>query len=345
MLNFKYRKDIQGLRGFSVLVVLLYHLNIPFLTGGFIGVDIFFVISGYVITGTLINEFQKFGRIDLINFYARRIRRLAPALFVTLFFSSLFAVFLFTPNALINYGNSLIATVLEVSNFYFLTQTDYFDINTNFRVLLHTWSLGVETQFYLILPMLFIAISKLSFKTKFISLLCLITLSIFLNLINLNGIIFGIDQKSVSFYLLPFRLYELMAGVLLAVVNFDINHSKSNIYKLLFFYIGLLLILYSIFRLDDSTQSFYLLIPVTGSFLIILSDINPFIFTNKLLVFLGDISYPLYLLHWPIIIFFRYLTFDEITILQDFLILALSILLSTLLYKYVELPLRNKSNI
>ena len=136
-----------------------------------------------------------------------------------------------------------------------------------------------------------------------------------------------------------------MAGVLLAVVNFDINHSKSNIYKLLFFYIGLLLILYSIFRLDDSTQSFYLLIPVTGSFLIILSDINPFIFTNKLLVFLGDISYPLYLLHWPIIIFFRYLTFDEITILQDFLILALSILLSTLLYKYVELPLRNKSNI
>ena len=124
MLNFKYRKDIQGLRGFSVLVVLLYHLNIPFLTGGFIGVDIFFVISGYVITGTLINEFQKFGRIDLINFYARRIRRLAPALFVTLFFSSLFAVFLFTPNALINYGNSLIATVLEVSNFYFLTQTN-----------------------------------------------------------------------------------------------------------------------------------------------------------------------------------------------------------------------------
>ena len=157
----KYRPDIDGLRAIAVLSVLLYHVGFDRLSGGFVGVDIFFVISGFLITKLLMSEYERSGNIDFKSFYIRRSKRLLPALFFTLIVSTIVAALLFTPQRLVTYGGSMIHSVLSFSNVYFFFQSGYFDVDSGLKPLLHTWSLGVEEQFYLIWPLLVLAICSI----------------------------------------------------------------------------------------------------------------------------------------------------------------------------------------
>ncbi|EFU70275.1 acyltransferase [Aliarcobacter butzleri JV22] len=152
MSKIKYRADIDGLRAIAILSVLIFHLDAKYLSGGFVGVDIFFVISGFLITSIIKKEIEETSSFNFKNFYIRRIRRLFPALFVTLAITTIIVAFIFSPTHLSSYGGSLVTSLLSVSNFFFWVESDYFDVSSKVKPLLHTWTLSIEEQFYLIWP-------------------------------------------------------------------------------------------------------------------------------------------------------------------------------------------------
>lgn len=334
-----YRKDIDGLRAIAVLMVVFYHLNIGLAPAGFVGVDIFFVISGYLITSHIHKSIAN-GQFSLKSFYLRRMRRILPALTAVLLFTTVVAYFLLIPADLKNYSKSLLATLCSVSNFYFwkFIHVGYFSTDASTLPLLHTWSLGVEEQFYLFWPLLLIVLLK---RYRTISPL---KFAISLMIISFLTYYFFRQHDQFVYYSPVTRAFELLIGAVLAMgqkhLELPVSKNILNIMSIA----GLLMILFSGFYLTPSDYpGLNVLLPVVGAALLIYAGnervVSQKVLTARPLVFIGLISYSLYLWHWPII---AYLNYVGITINFGLaaLILFVSILLSYISWKFVEQPFR-----
>ena len=350
-MSIDYRPEIDGLRAISVTAVIIYHANFIIFDrlifqGGLIGVDIFFVISGYLITTLILKELLNTKTFSFLNFYERRIRRILPVLFFVILLCIPFAYFSFLPSSLLSFLKSTIYTLGFSSNFYFFnTGQIYGGEDGLLKPLLHTWSLSIEEQFYILFPFFLLLLFK--YFSKY--LLKILIVVFFASLLTTQFI--SIYHPLNNFYFLNVRLWELLAGSIIAYLQ--LNQANYRIYfsvnlRKYFPVIGLLLIILSIFFLDDkmSLPSFYSVPAILGTCLIILfsnkENIVTKILSIKYLVFIGLISYSLYLWHYPIFAFYRY----NFPLVEDsnfkFLIIIIIIFLSIISYNFIEKPFRNR---
>jgi peptidoglycan/LPS O-acetylase OafA/YrhL len=336
MQNF-YRPDIDGLRAISILGVVFFHFKFDFFSGGYLGVDVFIVISGYLITSFIFDRLKS-KKFYLKEFIIRRAKRLLPTFFIVLFLCLLFAFFTFLPVELTRFSKSAISTAFLSSNFFFWLHSGYWD-ESNTNPLLHTWSLSLEWQFYFFISLLSILLWSFS-KKKISILLYLIFFIIFL--ISFVLAIIFLD-RSVSFFLLPFRIYEFLIGTFVYFVvdkKIKIINKNKNILSIF----AILLIIYSFFAFDSNSNvpGYIALLPCLGTALLIYlsnSIIHKFL-KNKILVYLGLISYSLYLYHWPVLIFYSWLNIIEINFITKLILIIFSVGLSSLNYHFLEKPVR-----
>ena len=345
-MSLKYRADIDGLRAISVFAVIFYHANFVYFeneifSGGFIGVDIFFVISGYLITSLILKDLYN-NNFSIIDFYTRRIRRIIPVLlFVIIFFIPIAYIF-FLPSSLIDFLYSVISTLIFSSNFYFHhTGLIYGGPDSSLKPLLHTWSLAVEEQFYIIFPIILILFRKI--LKKYI--LHIFILFFFASFISTQ--IISIKYPLYNFYFINVRIWEILAGSTIAYLNINsikYNNKYTNYLPIL----GMVLISLSIFLLYDemSLPSIYSMPAVLGTCLIIYFANSESFLTRflslRILVFFGLISYSLYLWHFPLFAFYNYIFFENESFLVKILIIIFSLILSCLSYLFIEKPFRNK---
>ena len=336
MQNF-YRPDIDGLRAISILGVVFFHFKFDFFSGGYLGVDVFIVISGYLITSFIFNRL-KIKKFNFKEFIIRRAKRLLPTFFVVLFLCSLLAFFIFLPVELIKFSKSVISTTFLSSNFFFWLYSGYWD-ESNTNPLLHTWSLSLEWQFYLFFSLLIILIWSLT-KRKISILIYLIFFLIFL-----TSFILAITflDRNMSFFLLPFRIYEFLIGTF---VYFIIDRKNSIIdkNKNILSIFAILLIIFSFYAFDSNSNApgYVALFPCLGTALLIYlsnSIIHKFL-RNKILVYLGLISYSLYLYHWPVLIFYSWLNIVEIDFITKLVLIFFSVGISSINYHFLEKPIR-----
>lgn len=335
-----YRKEIDGLRALAVIPVILFHGGIEWFSGGYVGVDVFFVISGYLITSIILKE-KEAGSFTIAGFYERRARRILPALFFVLLACLPFAWFWLLPHELKDFGKSIIAVSLFASNFLFWKESDYFAADAESLPLLHTWSLAVEEQFYVIFPLLMILFWALG-KRWLVGIIGLI------GLLSLGLTEWGWRHfPEANFYLIPTRAWELMIGSLSAFYLLHKEQPGGTIGQLASF-TGLALILYAIFFLDRSMPfpSLYALAPTLGTVLIILfatpATIVYKLLSLRLMVGIGLVSYSAYLWHQPLFVFARIQSVEEPGL---WLILVLSIAALVLAYiswRFVERPFRQR---
>ena len=336
-----FRSDISGLRGVAVLGVLLCHAGIDLFRGGFIGVDIFFVLSGYLVTTLLTDEFKANNTISFKEFYLKRVRRLLPALLVALSFSCIFSWLYLTPDDLVRYAKSLIATLFFFSNISFWRDIGYFSPSSIYTPLLHTWSLGIEGQFYLIFPFMIYLCHKQIRVNYMNSISALLILSFILTLIFCNS------HPNASFYLLPTRLWEFGLGYFAAQIEKSAVINKYIINKFSEFIkcIGLISLVLPIFLFTENTPtpSIYTAIPTTGAFILLAfikkDDFFYRLLSNRYLQFFGFISYSLYLYHQIFFSFLRITGFNN----SIYITFPLLILISYLSTKFIEIPFREKS--
>lgn len=341
-----YRREIDGLRAVAVLPVIFYHAGFKIFEGGFIGVDVFFVISGYLITSIILSDMNK-DKFSIVTFYERRARRILPALFFVLLTCLPFAWFWLIPNNLRDFCQSLTAVSAFSSNILFWRECGYFDTVSELKPLLHTWSLAVEEQYYIIFPLFLMSLWKLRKRWIFGALITL-------GAISLSLAQWGAYNKpSATFYLLPARVWELAIGALIAFyflykrehVEFIKTRKKTS--EVLGF-IGLLLICYSIFAFNKSTPfpSVYALIPTLGTGLIIIFSTSETIVGRflgiKPIVGIGLISYSTYLWHQPLFVFARNRSLTEPGTLLLLVLSVVSILLAYISWRFIESPFRNK---
>jgi len=336
----KYRSDVDGLRALAVLSIVLYHLGLP-LHGGFIGVDIFFTISGFLIGSIILR--QSADRIfTFAGFYERRIRRIFPALFVMLLVSFIVACKLLLPSELVAFSKSLASASFSVSNLYFLFQSGYFDASAGQAPLLHTWSLAIEEQFYVVFPILLVMLHR--FLPRRINLVfALIAASSFL--ISVYG---AYHFASATFYLLHTRAWELLIGAALALEGFPklrnaVMRHTAGILGLILIATALLL-----YRSWTAFPGLAALPPCLGTALIIAAgesgnNVVGRVLSLKPVVFVGLISYSLYLWHWPLIVFNK-LGFTILNGLDhhqtQVLLFVLSLILAVLSWRFIEMPIR-----
>lgn len=315
--------------------MVLYHFGVPGLGGGFVGVDVFFVISGFLIGGLLWSELRETGRIALGRFYMRRVRRLAPAFFAMAIASSVFAWLVLLPFEFREFGKSLIAATLWLSNVQFWREAGYFDVAAASKPLLHTWSLSVEEQFYVVLPLALLALRIVRGAT--IPALILIWLASAIACIAMTP-----THPEATFFLFPFRAWELLTGVLLAIA---VRNRSLQLWPGLS-WIGLALIAISIVAVrSDGFPGWQAILPVAGATLL-LANAGQNNLTNRLLalklpVFVGLISYSLYLWHWPVLILSRYWQDGHASPFEIVGWLAIAAALSILSWALIEKPLRH----
>lgn len=339
----QYRKDIDGLRAFAVIPVVLFHAGFSRFSGGFLGVDIFFVISGYVITRLLLNELEN-NLFSIKNFYERRARRILPMLYLVLFVTFPFCFFAFLPSDLKEISASLASIQIFSSNFFFWQQTGYFSAASDLKPYLHTWSLAVEEQYYLFFPV-FLAIIFNYEKKYIIHSLMLTFLVSFCLAYWGNGV-----KENAAFFLIPFRAWELIAGSMTAYLmhNNIISNSRLSRYCNQISFLGLVLILLSVLGVNDLLQfRVWAALAVFGSCLIIsFSNENTFVgklLSQKIFVFIGLISYSLYLWHQPILVFCRiYIPNFESSYFR-YAVLSFLLVASYLSWKFIEAPFRDKN--
>ena len=361
--HFKY---IDGLRGFAISLVIFYHYFSEFffkkiINGGFIGVDIFFVISGFLISSIIFINLEH-NRFSFLDFYSRRIKRIFPALIVVLFSSLILGFFVFLSEEFKQLGKHVFGASLFISSYIYLFESGYFDISGIAKPLLHLWSLAIEEQYYLIWPLILWISYKLRLNFIFV------ILFLFIASFGLN--LFYLSISSVkSFYLSYCRFFELLSGSFIAALyntndnriillrsglskfaSYKYFNLNRNYLKNLVSFIGLFLILIGIFLIDPSKKFpgwWGLIFPVFGTCLIICSSqdsyVNKFLFSNKVLVWIGLISYPLYLWHWMLLSFSSVFLSHPPTIFYRFCLLLVSIFLSFLTYKFIEIPIRFRS--
>jgi len=347
-MKISYRPEIDGLRAIAVVAVILYHTQItifdsqPF-KGGFIGVDIFFVISGYLITSIILKELITTGSFSFKHFYERRIRRILPALLVVMLASLPFAWVYLLPNSLVDFSKSILYSLGFSSNFFFHYSGQQYNAESGlFKPFLHTWSLSVEEQFYIFFPIIVLIAFK-HFRKYLIHIL-IFGFVISLSLADWSSK----NYQSVSFYFLHTRIWELLAGSILAYYEIIKGHrSKKKIYNLFFPKIGFTLIILNIifFKNYFNHPSFYTLISIVGVCLIIWfsskEELVTKMLSTKLFVGIGLISYSLYLWHYPIFAFFRINNFSKN--LENLLYTSLVLLIiSVSSYLFIEKPFRDK---
>jgi len=356
-----YRPDIDGLRAVAVLSVVIYHAFPDLLKGGFIGVDIFFVISGYLITYAILEGIEK-GTFGFADFYGRRIRRIFPALLLVMFGCFVFGWYWLLSDELGHLGKHIAAGAGFVSNFVLWSESDYFDIAAETKPLLHLWSLGIEEQFYIIWPLLL----WLTWKWKIKPILVIIavaSVSIFLNLAGIQ------ENATATFFSPQTRFWELVCGSLLAWVALrrssmggrkdlitrrlvdgagDLNSAEllDRRYASFFSLFGFALIVAGLFYIDSSLgfPGFWALIPVIGAMCIVAAGpaawFNRVVLSNRAAVWFGLISFPLYLWHWPLLSFAKIIAVKELSFQLVVGLVLLSVLLAWMTYELVEKPLR-----
>ncbi|MEA1028338.1 acyltransferase family protein [Pseudomonas sp. N-137] len=333
----KYRLDIDGLRCIAVLAVLIHHLNADLLPGGFVGVDIFFVISGFLITSQMFSEI-KGNSFSLKRFYQRRINRIVPALVTVLLASVIAGAFILSPADLTRLNVSALFSLLGVSNIYiWMKYGNYFAADASEAPLLHTWSLGIEEQFYVIWPLLILVLYRLTPRYVLPVLAVGIVAAVGLSEYATN--VFA----TASYYLLPTRFFELMLGGALGIYLYQ-PRTLGRIEVLAYRAAGYGLIGFSLFALSRDTPfpGVNALIPCLGAALLILAGsggARSRLLTSRPMVFIGLISYSLYLWHWPLIAYLNYLGI-EITLSVGMSLVLVSILLSWWSWRYVEIPFR-----
>ena len=335
-----YRRDIDGLRAVAVLAVVLFHFGVPGVTGGFVGVDVFFVISGFLITSIIWRERQA-GHFSFVDFWARRARRILPALFVMMAATLAVGWFLLAPKDYEELGRSVHYQAIFTSNLLFSRQHGYFEAASDIKPLLHTWSLAVEEQFYIIFPLLLtLLVSRL--KHWRLALFAILLVS------------FGMSVWAVShapqkaFFLLHMRAWELLAGAMLAVMplrDWRASPALAQGVSLL----SMALILIAVFGFDSTTPfpGAAALLPVLGVVGLIWANGQHVTWVGRLLssrvmVGLGLISYSWYLWHWPVFVYASYAAVDGLSPLELGALMLLSLVLGYLSWRFVETPFREK---
>jgi peptidoglycan/LPS O-acetylase OafA/YrhL len=335
-----YRPDIDGLRAVSILLVIAYHAHPWLVPGGFVGVDVFFVISGFLITRIIISQHES-GVFSILDFYARRVRRIVPALLVVLAATYLIGWAILLPDQFTLLGKNIVASVAFAANLFQLTQIGYFAPDAADNPLLHIWSLGVEEQFYIFWPPALLLISRLKNRMPWIVALAAASFCVSLS-------IFAGHSDWAFYSPLP-RAWELLAGGLLAErarrkpMNFGLISSN------LLGGLGIAAICVAAMALDR-TRSFpglYALLPVLGAMMIIASPnslVSRFFLSSRPMVWIGLISYPLYLWHWPMLSYLAILRNGVPNFLEIWAAVILATVFSYLTYRFVELPLRRRKD-
>lgn len=331
-----YRPDIDGLRAIAVLAVIFYHFKVGVCSGGFVGVDIFFVISGYLITKGILSK-QRDGKFDFADFYFRRVRRLIPALFVTITASYAVAFAIFSPADFKSLSGSTVYALTGLSNIFFWLESGYFDTASSMKPLLHTWSLSVEIQFYILWPLMLLLVTRFT-KHHIAATLILIIVGGVAAVAYLN-----IDASG-AFYLTPFRMHEFLFGALVVLLErFKLRKGIADAAYL----IGLVLVAYSIFFFSNETTLFpglAAMAPAAGAALMILAGENASLAVlcrSKVATKIGEISYSLYLVHWPIFVFTSYVLIDGVPAYGTVLLVTATFLFASVLYRFIEKPFRN----
>lgn len=340
-----HRTEIDGLRGIAVLGVLIAHTNLGILPGGFLGVDVFFVISGFLITSIIQNELDR-ESFSILRFYQRRVRRIFPALILVLLVTTAFAYLFLYPKELVDYANSLVASSLFFSNFYFWgTEADYFATPSLYTPLLHTWSLSVEEQFYIAYPLLFLVINKF-LKIKKVILISLLFVSLFIAHWSSNHF------QTASYYFPITRAWELLAGGCIAqyLNNRQVLNINNTIQEALSMS-GIVLIFWSFVFLDHSAKvpGFDAVAPVLGACLVLLYG-DKTALANKLLslrplVIVGLISFSAYLWHQPVYSFARIYFVNTLHPIVYVLFLLAILFVSYFSWRFVEQPLRKNAGL
>lgn len=338
--KFIYRPDIDGLRTIAVLAVVFYHAFPTSLPGGFVGVDIFFVISGFLITGILLQEIQG-DRFSIKSFYVRRIKRLFPALLLMFVATMLVAWFMLLPHEFRQLGKHVVGGAGFVGNLIFWSEVGYFDSSSELKPLLHLWSLGVEEQFYFVWPL----IIALAYKFRWNFAVCALVLMIGSFAVNLSLVE---ESPSSAFFLPHARFWELIAGGFLAYVMSRADaHAEAGLLRQLLALVGLMLLVGSILMIDPSYAfpGWVAIFPVLGSVLMIGTGgqtlVAQKLMATKPMVAIGLISYPLYLWHWPLLSFAHIEYGGKPPSEVVYCLLALTFALSIFTYRCVELPLKN----
>ncbi len=333
-----YRRDIDGLRAVAVLVVVFHHMGLGWFGGGFIGVDIFFVISGFLIGGLLMSELNETGRIDFRHFYERRIRRILPALLSVVLVTCLGSYLLLSPDDLLRVAQSVPGALLFFANHHFWSATNYFVAQSSANPLLHTWSLAVEEQFYIALPLLLILTAAHRYARAIlwwgILPASLVTSQWLLS-----------TDPTAAFYLLPSRLWELLLGVIIAVApRLEMNRYAATVLSL----VAAGAIAAAVVFISDTVPfpGVVALAPCVAAAWLIYIGHSPTPL-HRLLAFkpvrgIGLISYSLYLWHWPILQFFKYLSKAPLNTTQLVAYVAVCLLLSVVSWKWIETPFRKR---
>lgn len=334
----KYRSEIDGLRAIAVLSVLIFHFfpnTMNFGFNGFLGVDIFFVISGFLISKYIYKNLSN-NNFSFSEFYLRRVKRILPAALFTLIPTTVISIFVLVPYDLTAYFKSLIATLFFIPNFYFWRTGGYFGDLDSLKPLLHYWSLGIEEQFYLFFPIFIVLCFKLFGKNKIGYLILLLSTSSLL----LNFYMLKIGGHNPSFFLLPTRIWEFGLGALAAYYNNKYQTNYSNIYS------NILLILISL-----SFFAFYIPGVPIGIFVVFATAIYLFgnhskssisyrLLSNRISLFFGKISFSIYLIHWPVVVILNYIYVDDISYLVALSGLLFVVLASHFSYELIEKPFR-----
>lgn len=347
-----YRRELDGLRALAVIAVIIYHaklevFGLQIFKGGFFGVDVFFVLSGYLITAIIRNDMSK-GSFSFVNFYWRRAKRIVPALVTMLAVTSVIAYFLLLPSDLIAYAESLKSALYFGSNYYFYSEDSYVADASIYKPLLHTWSLAVEWQFYIIYPVIVWLVNRFFKQYLFEALLALALLSL-----QFSSFIVG-NYPDMAFYLLPSRAWELIFGGLVTFYNRDRlsvveeGSLEKFCYKALPL-LGIFLIVHSMLFVDHDVKhpSFLTLLPVLGTCLFLMfshkNEASSDLLSTKPFVYIGLASYSLYLWHQPVFVFFRFIKHDYFRYEQFLLLLVISMVLSFISYRFVEYTFRKKN--
>ena len=337
-----YRSEIDGLRAFAVLPVIFFHAEYSLFSGGYVGVDIFFVISGFLITSIIVNDLEQ-QTFSFINFYLRRARRILPALFLVMATTIPFAWVWLPAGDMKEFAQSIVSTTLFSSNVLFWLQSGYFDTSAELKPLLHTWSLSVEEQYYFLVPLLLFCVWKFGHK-KYLApvLLCLSIASLLFAVYTVQ------ENPNTAFFHLHTRFWELGIGAIVAIIIRNRKNTTSralwqcNVLSIIGFCSAILPIF--LFDKTTPTPSFYILLPTVGTALII-AYARPNTIVNSILkwppfVGIGAISYSLYLWHQPVLAFARHRLIGEIGSITPFLFLLI-LILSYLSWRFVEKPARS----
>jgi peptidoglycan/LPS O-acetylase OafA/YrhL len=343
-LSISYRSDIDGLRAVAVLAVVIYHAGIDsfsLFTGGFLGVDVFFVISGFLITQILLKELAE-RRFSLASFYERRIRRILPLLFTVKLVSIPFAWLLMMPRSVYEYSASIVSSFVFSSNIWFSLDEGYWAADNSLKPFLHTWSLSVEEQYYLVFPLLLWWAWRYgkTFLLSFFSITFIVSLC--------WAQIWSVDSPTLSFYLLPTRFWEMLAGSMAAIYVVMFRSESHKLSNSLISTAGLVLVISAMFWFDKETlhPSLYTLVPIIGTTLILTfpspNALAYKVLSSKLMVQIGLLSYGAYLWHYPL---FAFSQISEVFVDTSgrLLMIAVTFILSYLTYHLVEQPFRKRS--